>query len=263
MSFKVLHINSVKLLKPQQKTLCTSVNNFLKFNSVRFDRERENDHYDDNINSLTRSTLTNRNYFKRMKRNADRLVLTKEEKMKRKELANKIKTAHFNLHQSIKNSKEDEIQIWTKYVDDLSKDYANAIKQLSDEYIPMERRLEWLYYSLNFYFIQQDYKRFFDKINQWQGNKEYDEIKRFDGFSKFSVLDVGSCHNPLLKYLNNNEQFNLMSIDLTPVCDSVIRGDFIQVPLNDEHHEIKDSNLISLKRNGFDAVIFSLFLGIV
>ena len=198
-----------------------------------------------------------------MKKNYDRVVLTKEEKIKRKELGCKIRTAHWNLHQSIRNSKEDEITIWSKYVDDLSKDYANTIKQLSDEYITTQRRFEWLFYSLNFYFIQQDYKSFFDRLNQWQGNEVYEEIKIFDGSSKFSVLDVGSCHNPLLKYLKNNEQFNLMSIDLTPVCDSVIRGDFVQVPLNDEHHEIKDSNLISLKRNGFDAVIFSLFLGIV
>ena len=74
-------------------------------------------------------------------------------------------------------------------------------------------------------------------------------------------MDVGSCHNPLLKFFSNEDnRFDLMAIDLSPACDTVLRGDFIQIPLNDENHEIIENDLVNLKRNSFEAVIFCLLL---
>ena len=189
-----------------------------------------------------------------------------QEFRKDRELAEIIKNTHKSLRQKIKNSKEDENQIWIEHVDDIfqkdSKDYAIAMKQLSDEFWANETRLDWLSNHLNLYFIEQDFQRFLKRINRKQGNEKPLDYQKFDEISKFDILDVGSCHNPLLKYLKNSEKFSVMAIDLSPACESVIRGDFIQVPLNDNNHKIADNNLMCLKRNSFDAVIFCLLLGI-
>ena len=189
-----------------------------------------------------------------------------QEFRKDRELAEIIKNTHKSLRQKIKNSKEDENQIWIEHVDDIfqkdSKDYAIAMKQLSDEFWANETRLDWLSNHLNLYFIEQDFQRFLKRINRKQGNEEPLDYRKYDEIPKFDILDVGSCHNPLLKNLKNSEKFSVMAIDLSPACDSVIRGDFIQVPLNDDNHKIADNNLMCLKRNSFDAVIFCLLLGI-
>ena len=72
---------------------------------------------------------------------------------------------------------------------------------------------------------------------------------------------MGSCHNPLNKILDKNENFKITAIDLSPATSDVFSGDFIQIPIEsgdlvtDGNNEVK-----SLPRHFYDSVIFCLLL---
>ena len=190
-------------------------------------------------------------------------------------LADKIKNTHKILRNSIKQcEKKNQDEIWKSHVNQLfqsdsASEYANSMKTLSNTFWKNESRLEWISSKLKLYFIQRDIERFLKRLHRKQELSEEKEEEEFNRISeifpknteKIKILDVGSCHNPLLKFFSNEDnRFDLMAIDLSPACDTVLRGDFIQIPLNDENHEIIENDLVNLKRNSFEAVIFCLLL---
>lgn len=71
----------------------------------------------------------------------------------------------------------------------------------------------------------------------------------------FYLLDVGSCYNPFEKYLS----FKVLPIDLAPAIDTVVKCDFLSVPL-DLKLNISNNDCQTLPLSSFDIVVFSLFL---
>ncbi|XP_012521329.1 S-adenosylmethionine sensor upstream of mTORC1 isoform X2 [Monomorium pharaonis] len=74
---------------------------------------------------------------------------------------------------------------------------------------------------------------------------------------KITVLDVGSCYNPL----NVDSAFDVTAIDLTPAVEGVYRCDFLNVTIERERTLSRDTREIRrLPANFFDTVVFSLLL---
>lgn len=72
-----------------------------------------------------------------------------------------------------------------------------------------------------------------------------------------SLLDVGSCYNPLGK----ENIFDVTAIDLTPATNAVLRCDFLNVKIGVKEILSQDKcELRQLAVNSFDAVVFSLLL---
>lgn len=75
---------------------------------------------------------------------------------------------------------------------------------------------------------------------------------------RISILDVGSCYNPL----SVENAFDVTAIDLTPIPGEVFQCDFLNVVVGKEKVFSENKREIyQLPTNSFDAVIFSLFLG--
>ncbi|XP_029169576.1 S-adenosylmethionine sensor upstream of mTORC1-like isoform X2 [Nylanderia fulva] len=75
---------------------------------------------------------------------------------------------------------------------------------------------------------------------------------------KISVLDVGSCYNPL----SVDEAFDVTAIDLIPdSTGGIFRCDFLNVAIGEERILSRDAREIyQLAARSFDAVVFSLLL---
>lgn len=74
---------------------------------------------------------------------------------------------------------------------------------------------------------------------------------------RISLLDVGSCYNPL----GAEDAFDVTAIDLTAAAGGVLRCDFLNVAIGAERILSRDAQQIrQLAANSFDAVVFSLLL---
>ncbi|KAL0105294.1 hypothetical protein PUN28_016740 [Cardiocondyla obscurior] len=74
---------------------------------------------------------------------------------------------------------------------------------------------------------------------------------------RISVLDVGSCYNPL----STDDAFNVTAIDLIPTEDGVHQCDFLNVAVAKEIILSQNTREIrQLPMDFFDSVVFSLFL---
>ena len=87
-------------------------------------------------------------------------------------LANIIKKTHSELRQKVQESQGDESIIWKSHVKSLkendSKDYAEAMKNLSNEHWSNESRLKWICQKLMLYFVDKDNSRFYSRIQRRQ-----------------------------------------------------------------------------------------------
>ena len=87
-------------------------------------------------------------------------------------LANIIKKTHSELRQKVQESQGDESVIWKSHVKSLkendSKDYAEAMKNLSNEHWSNESRLKWICQKLMLYFVEKDNSRFYSRIQRRQ-----------------------------------------------------------------------------------------------
>lgn len=87
-------------------------------------------------------------------------------------LADVIKKTHSELRQKVQESKGDESVIWKSHVKSLkendSKDYAEAMKNLSNEHWSNESRLKWICQKLMLYFVEKDNSRFYSRIQRRQ-----------------------------------------------------------------------------------------------
>ena len=130
---------------------------------------------------------------------------------------------------------------------------------------------------MNLYFDESnDRNRFFLRLQKKIGNQSF-LVKDNESFAQcrhrdeekpvIKVLDVGSCHNPLSKYLlqHQNESYKITAIDLCPATKEVFKCDFINVDTHFSTTEIGDdivdrTELKSVAEDSYDAVIFSLLL---
>lgn len=75
---------------------------------------------------------------------------------------------------------------------------------------------------------------------------------------RISILDVGSCYNPL----SIDDVFNVTAIDLIPAIEGVYQCDFLNVAIGKEKILLQDSRqeIRQLPADFFDSVVFSLLL---
>lgn len=95
--------------------------------------------------------------------------------------------------------------------------------------------------------------------NQMSENKQINVENKLQNYQKqkISILDVGSCYNPL----NVDPAFDVTAIDLIPAVEGVLQCDFLNVAIGGEKILSWDEREIcQLPANLFDAVVFSLLL---
>ena len=161
--------------------------------------------------------------------------------------------------------------------------YSEAMRKLADKFwssnmkentdIGENSRVEWLNNHINKYLLE-DREKFCERLERRRNYNnsitsscymEKSPVGKWKLAETYQVLDVGSCHDPLLKEcLNKN--INVTPIDLCPSSKSVFKCDFIRVPITqmDKPYVISEYDesysITSLKENGFDVVVFCLLL---
>lgn len=73
---------------------------------------------------------------------------------------------------------------------------------------------------------------------------------------KIKLLDVGSCYNPF----EAEEIFEVTAIDLHGIPSRVLQCDFLNVDIGNEQIISENQEVLQLRENSFDAIVFSLFL---
>jgi 25S rRNA (adenine2142-N1)-methyltransferase len=186
------------------------------------------------------------------------------EERKDRQLADIIKSTHANLRK--RALEKSDTEAWSDHVEELFKSkstkYSQAMKTLSEDFWENETRLNWISKYLTKYFVEKDVERFQKRLcRRAHISDEKSILDVVQNFEKpIRILDVGACHNPLSKILDNSDIFEITAIDLSPASESVFRADFLQIPLSDKE-EMKDKNeLKELKKSNYDAVIFCLLL---
>ena len=132
------------------------------------------------------------------------------------------------------------------------------MQKLSNEYWVNETRLRWLSDKLNLYFLQNDRRRFFQRLTRKMGEGEFNE--EGTKVEIVRILDVGSCHNPLAKCLENKSAFDIKAIDLSPATKDVKKCDFLNVTISETEEKEEGNELKSVARKSFEAVVFCLLL---
>lgn len=135
-------------------------------------------------------------------------------------------------------------------------------------------RMEWIRTQCKEYFLnggKEKYdKRERDINSKMTVKKPDDENRTFDSDDiriedrlessyerRISVLDVGSCYNPL----SVDETFDVTAIDLIPAIEGIFRCDFLNVAIGREKILSRDAREIhQLPARSFDAAVFSLLL---
>ena len=167
--------------------------------------------------------------------------------------------------------------------------YSEAMKNLANRHwndnianrkndIEKSCRIGWLKKHIDKYrkgdqhkFLQRLLKRkYFDKLEK--SGESFSKYSKVDlnitnpKNESYDILDVGSCYNPLLDQFKD-EDVNVTAIDLCPSTKSVLKCDFLRVPINELDQtsviattESEINSVVSLKENGFDVVIFCLLL---
>ncbi|XP_012226201.1 S-adenosylmethionine sensor upstream of mTORC1 [Linepithema humile] len=95
--------------------------------------------------------------------------------------------------------------------------------------------------------------------NKMSENKQINVKNKLQNFQKqkISILDVGSCYNPL----SIDPAFDVTAIDLISAVEGVFQCDFLNVAIEGETILSWDEREIhQLSANSFDAVVFSLLL---
>lgn len=179
------------------------------------------------------------------------------------ELSNFIKNVHINLRNSAK--KVGFNKAWQEHMknNEILEEYAQSMKKLAQEYWDKNSktdekvisRITWVYENCQKYY-QEELIR--------QRNREIEALNKIniDKFQfkslnneKYKVLDVGSCYNPFNIY----ENLSVTAIDIAPSCKNVYKCDFINLEISDLN-KFNDNTLISLEKESFNIVIFSLLL---
>ena len=212
------------------------------------------------------------------------------------ELANIIKGTHAELRLKVQkiasevptNELESRVNdIWNEHAQVLmssnQKSYANAMGTLARQVWEQDSstddksqsRVDWIKRHIDKYFFENDHIRFEERLERKLLHLTDPDSSAFckpilqgipSNFEgKVSVLDVGSCYNPFVKFSN----YNVVAIDLSPATENVgvFQCDFVNVKLIDNLNgdqisfDEKDRNRIeSIATDSFDALVFCLLL---
>lgn len=180
------------------------------------------------------------------------------------DLANFIKSVHINLR--LRSREIGPESAWEEHCKDRQtlEKYAATMKELATVHWENNSRIHseqsgilWVIDKCNWYFFGEGKGLFI--------SKEMKMASRFqvtcdfcDGFvgKKISLLDVGSCYNPLSDFPN----FVTTAIDLEPADKSVLKCDFLLVDVGDQMLVEDNSVCKQLPKVGYEAVLFSLLL---
>lgn len=171
---------------------------------------------------------------------------------------------------------------WKRHVarNDVLQEYATSMQKLATTYWVDNNlkngtycRMEWIKTQCKEYFLHGGKKKYnkreqdinakmvLRKSNIENRISESDNIfvDRLvnDHERRISLLDVGSCYNPL----NVDDAFDVTAIDLIPMTGEVFRCDFLNVVIGTEQILSQDAREIhQLSTNSFHIVVFSLLL---
>lgn len=191
------------------------------------------------------------------------------------QLAQVIKQVHSNLRNEIKKHNGDNVEdVWKSHCRDNKKleRYASAMHRLATVHWETNNsftRIDWCYKIIDEYFFANGLLSLLDKertqflLYGKNSCHHHDEMRmeQIKLREKVTLLDVGSCYHPFKNY----EKLQAIAIDLHPANQEVYRCDFLDVavlPTNSESWDPGPTSkkLISLPRNHFDVVVFSLLL---
>ncbi|XP_020292607.1 probable methyltransferase BMT2 homolog [Pseudomyrmex gracilis] len=173
---------------------------------------------------------------------------------------------------------------WDRHVarNDVLQEYAESMQKLATKYWTENNskngtycRMEWIKLQCKEYFLNGGEEKFYNREQdikrkmtlekssiaedqQFENNQILMENKSQNFHNqRISILDVGSCYNPL----NVDDTFNVTAIDLIPAVEGVFQCDFLNVDIGRENIFSSDMKKIyQLQTDTFDAVIFSLLL---
>ncbi|XP_029669703.1 S-adenosylmethionine sensor upstream of mTORC1 [Formica exsecta] len=174
---------------------------------------------------------------------------------------------------------------WERHMarNDVLQNYAMSMRKLATTYWADNNskngtycRMEWIKIQCKEYFLNSGKEKYdkrewdinakmtLKKLNDTYENRtsEGKDIRIEDQLVKsyerrISILDVGSCYNPL----SVEDAFDVTAIDLTPAIEGVFRCDFLNVAIGREKILSRDAREIhQLSVNSFHAVVFSLLL---
>ncbi|XP_014488271.1 PREDICTED: probable methyltransferase BTM2 homolog [Dinoponera quadriceps] len=175
---------------------------------------------------------------------------------------------------------------WERHVSrgDVLQKYAASMRELAtkcwtENYLNPKNdtycRMEWIKTQCKEYFLNGGKEKYDErernistKISSGESSSEnfqifndshgYVENKLQNIYGRrVSLLDVGSCYNPL----GNEDEFNVTAIDLTPATSAVLRCDFLNVMIGEKEIRSQDKREFrQLAVNSFDVVVFSLLL---
>ena len=207
------------------------------------------------------------------------------------DLANIIKGTHAELRLKVQkivsetptNELESRLNdVWNNHADIVmssnQKSYANAMGTLARQVWEhdssaedrSQSRIDWIKRHIDKYFFENDHFRFEERLQRKllhladpdPETMIYDTTSISFG-EKISVLDVGSCYNPLGKF----SRYHVVAIDLSPATKNVFQCDFVNVKLIDNSSgdqmtfdENDPTRIVSISTNSFDVVVFCLLL---
>lgn len=204
---------------------------------------------------------------------------------KQKELSNIIRNVHGNLRKSAQTI--GPTKAWENHLknNEILQLYANAMKNLADiweENALLENnlnsgaksRIKWIIdYCISYFFSHKIYieKRLKEQriLKLYANNDDsidngninlneinFENLYLNDDIENLNILDVGSCFSPF----KNIENFNITALDLYPSNETVYKGDFLKLQLKNSIEINSFNEVLSLPKNYFDCVIFSLLL---
>lgn len=183
------------------------------------------------------------------------------------ELSDYIKLVHRNLREYSKRVGAEKA--WEEHCTDeeqLEK-YSQAMQELAKTYweknckqVNRISRVEWTHAICTNYFRNGLLKKWRDKeleIAKQQNFKYFNttECCTKQEETKIKLLDVGSCYNPFASFM----EYDTLAIDLAPANGEVLKCDFLKVNLSC-NNVFEDSQVICIKEDQFDVVVFSLLL---
>ena len=117
----------------------------------------------------------------------------------------------------------------------------------------------WVVEKCNWYFFGIGKSIFLEKEKKMAAkyclDSELELITNFQAAS-MSLLDVGSCYNPLSQFPN----IVVTAVDLEPASEDVVKCDFLSVGIGDRLLVDCHSVCKQLPEESYDAVLFSLLL---
>lgn len=179
------------------------------------------------------------------------------------ELSDFIKSVHRSLRESSKCLGPETA--WETHCADerqLEK-YSQAMQALAKNYwdkncrkINRPSRVDWTHQMCLSYYHKNAIMKWREKEIQIAKLHNFPVPQCSEKFpSKIELLDVGSCYNPFSHF----EEYSTLAIDLAPANEQVLKCDFLKVELGSSTI-INKSSVLSIQKDYFDVVLFSLLL---